>query len=702
MDVSLRFLEELALLLLLAAGTAYVLARIHVPPLLGYLVAGLVLGPSGAGLITQVDFVRALGDLGVVLIMFGLGLDFELDRLRQTAAMSVLVGVASVLFTFVAVNGAALLFGLSPLASLFTAAGLSICGTAVNLKILGDLGHLKREYGAGIATTIVVTDILAILLLTTLSGVALSGELSAPQALWVSLLKTAAFLVLAPAIGFWLVPRALDLVARGTRSREALLVTVLALCFGGALVSQRLGFSLALGAFVVGMSASEARLVHRIEEMTKPLEHIFGTLFFFSVGLTADVRQALPLWPAVLSFVALIVATKLVSVSSVTFLRGRNGMVALASAWALVPIGEFSFVIVNEGVRLGVLGPSALAIAVVVCLLTSGLAVLGLRTTGRAVTAMVKLLPASALNLVTLLQLRASAATAVPGLTEVTAGLEPPRAPFPDTHEDDRQRLWREAQEIVIHAVIVITLVLGLSGVADYLRARFPELLGFPLALGGLAIVLCAPSAVIIFRSGDDVARLVSEALAHRFPGVDARMLRGTLLAASTFLLVLFLEAAFFPLVLVRLRGYGTPALIVAGALTLVVGLVLWRSVVRLQSGIAGLVRHSLTAAAASREPLPLPALAGRAPHPHSTSARTMIVSLPVPADSWIVGKALQEIQLENETGVTVLGVERDDTWMGRPLGAVVVRSADEIVVIGSDEERMRAGLLVGSRGSRG
>ena len=78
-----------------------------------------------------------------------------------------------------------------------------------------------------------------------------------------------------------------------------------------------------------------------------------------------------------------------------------------------------------------------------------------------------------------------------------------------------------------------------------------------------------------------------------------------------------------------------------------------------------------------------------------------MIVSLPVPADSWIVGKALQEIQLETETGVTVLGVERDETWMGRPVGAVVVRGADEIVVIGSDEERMRAGLLVGSRRPR-
>lgn len=688
MDVSLRFLEELALLLLLAAGTAYLLARFHLPSLLGYLVAGLALGAGGTGVITQVSFVRALGDLGVVLIMFGLGLDFELDRLRRTAALSIVVGVASVVFTFVAINAVGLLLGLSPLAALFLASALSICGTAVNLKILGDLGHLKREYGAGIATTIVVTDIAAVLLLTALSGVALGGGFEA-GAIWISLLKTLAFLVLAPAFGFLVVPRLLNVVASGTRSREALLVTVLALCFGGAVLSQQMGFSLALGAFVVGMSASEARSIHRIEDMTKPLEHIFGTLFFFSVGLTADVRQALPLWPMVVILVFLITVTKLVSVSSVTFLKGRNGIVALASAWALVPIGEFSFVIVNEGVRLGVLQPSSLAIVVVVCLLTSALAVVGLRHTNRTVTAMATRLPAGALNLMTLLQLRASAGAAVPGLSAVTAGLEPPRAPLPEAHEADRERLWRETQEIVIHAVIVIALVLGLSGLAGLLRERFPTLLGFPLALAGLAIILCAPSAVIIFRSGADVARLVSEAIAHRFPGVDARMLRGTLLAASTFLLVVLLDAALFPLVVVRLRDYKTPALVIAGSLTAVLGLVLWNSVLRLQRGIAGLVRHSL-ASAASRDSRPSAARA--------RAARTMIVSLPVPIDSWIVGKALQDIELEGETGVTVLGVEREDTWLGRPVGAIVVRGADEIVVIGSDEERMRAGLLVGSR----
>src|SRR5262249_61346273 len=102
---------------------------------------------------------------------------------------------------------------------------------------------------------------------------------------------------------------------------EAILVTVLALCFGGAVISQQMGFSLALGAFVVGMTASEARSIHRIEELTKPLEHIFGTLFFFSVGLTADVRQALPLWPMVVILVFLIPVTELGAVWSANCLQ---------------------------------------------------------------------------------------------------------------------------------------------------------------------------------------------------------------------------------------------------------------------------------------------------------------------------------------------------------------------------------------------
>jgi hypothetical protein len=402
-------------------------------------------------------------------------------------------------------------------------------------------------------------------------------------------------------------------------------------------------------------------------------------------------------------------------VSTVTFLRGRNGLVALASAWAMVPVGEFTFVIVNEGVRLGVLSSGTVAVAVLVCLATSILAVAGLRTTPRAVTAMVRLLPASVLNFMTLLQLRASAAAAVPGLAAVAGESEPsPGQPSPDG-----RRLRRQVQEIGIHAVIIVTVVLSLTGLAGYLRGNYPQWFGFPLALAVVAAVLCAPSAFFIFRNGADVARTVSVALAQRIPTVDARMLQGALLAASTFLLLLFLEAAFLPLVIVHLRDYSAPALVIAGSLTLILGYSLWRSVRRLHTGIVGLVRSTLATAArdTSTRHFPRPVVAKDGPSASEEktgiyrrpvfggraaavpSYRTMIVSLPVPADSWLIGKNLEETGLEELTGVTVLGIEREEVWMGRPVGAVSLQTADEIVVIGSEGERMLAMRLMSGEG---
>jgi hypothetical protein len=222
--------------------------------------------------------------------------------------------------------------------------------------------------------------------------------------------------------------------------------------------------------------------------------------------------------------------------------------------------------------------------------------------------------------------------------------------------------------------------------------------------------VLSAPSVFFIFRNGADVARAVSVALASRLPAVDARVLQGALLAASTFLLLLFLEAAFLPLLIVHLRDYSTAALAVAGTLTLILGFSLWRSVRRLHSGIVGLVRTTLAHASrdtpTSQFPRPVIAKDGPSSSEEKTGAykrpvfggrttvpsyRTMIVSLPVPAGSWLVGKNLDETGLEEQTGVTVLGIERDLIWMGRPVGAVSLQPADEIVVIGSEGERVQA-----------
>ena len=703
MDHSLLFFEELAILLLLAAGTAYLCSRIRIPPVVGYLVLGIAVGPSSIGLVSEVELVRVLGELGVILLMFGLGLDFELDRLRKTATFSVVAGVASVIATFVFINATALLLGVGALEALFLAAAFSICGTAVNIKILSDMGHLKEDYGQAITATIVVTDIAAVLLLTALSGVALGGGLDA-RTLAFSLFKAAAFLVLAPAFGFLVIPRLLNVVARATRSREVLLVTTLALCFVFALISYKLGFSLALGAFLMGMMVSEARVYHPIEEMVKPLEHIFATLFFLSVGLSVPLGAALPYWPAILLFSVFIALTKVGAVSTAAYLNGKNGRISLAAGWGLVPIGEFAFVILNEGVRFGAVSSDYLAVTVAVALLTTLFAVFGLRSLDQTVDRITDRLPAGVLNLLTLVQLRTAGTHIVPGLAEATSQHRVPASggrrasePRPSRREIEeqdadqeryRRAAWRELVDINLNLVIVVTITFGLMGLAKVLTPLSPPWLNVPLAAAVAVVVLSAPSLVFIFRSGNDLARLLSDRLAERIPWIEPSVVLGALIAASTFLLFVFLMAVFLPVILVELSDNGLPVLIIAGVVTAALGYFTWRRLVRFQSAITNLVRTSLATAGRTPQTDTATRPAAAPQQEKQRPYRAMIEPIEVSAHSPVVGKTLGACGLRERIGVSVLGIERGEDWVGNPSLDTVIQAGDELVVIGSEEQR--------------
>lgn len=691
MDLSHSILNELAILLLMAAVAGYAFVRLRVPPVLGYLVVGFVVGPGALGWVTATEFIRFLGDLGVILLMFGLGLDFEIGRLRRTATFSVVAGVASVVLTFVTVNGVSLLLGRPPLEALFLAAGLSICGTAVNLRLLSEMGHLRTDYGAGITATIVVTDIAAVLLLTALSGVALGGGLDA-RALSISLLTAAAFLVFAPAVGFVVAPRLLNLVARDTRSREILLLVTLGLCFGLALVSQKLGFSVALGAFLMGMVVSEARVYHPIEEMVKPLEHIFATLFFLSIGLSVRLPEIVPYLGFGALLLALVVITRLVAVPAVAYLVGRPGRQALIAGWALVPVGEFTLVIAREGVRFGVLTPGHLSTIVVLVFSTALLATIGLRSVDRALERMTAWLPAGVLNLFTLVQLRTAGTRVVPGLAEALerAGV----APETGAPGSKKISVKGEVFDIGLNAVVVVTITLGLVGLANFLAPALPAWLDPRLAAFATAALLCAPSVVFIFESGADLADLISRRLSARFPWVEPGVTRGALLAASTFFLFVFLQISILPIVVSEFREQGGRVLLFGAVATLLLGYFTWRKLGRFQAGMTDLVRSTLTSAARGERVASPARPAHRGPHTaddHPGLYRAMIEHIPVLPSSALVDRTIGDSGLREHAGVSVLAIERDGKWIANPAADERIRAGDELVVIGTEEQREEA-----------
>jgi K+/H+ antiporter YhaU regulatory subunit KhtT len=288
----------------------------------------------------------------------------------------------------------------------------------------------------------------------------------------------------------------------------------------------------------------------------------------------------------------------------------------------------------------------------------------------------------------------ASAAGAAPG-----AGEAGPAGSFDP--EANRRAVWHQVQEIGINAVIVVTITLASAGLSGVLGARLPAAADVDLVLAGVALVLCAPSAIFIFRCGSSLARLLSQALAARLPWMDSGLMRGTLAATGAFLFFLFLQVAFLPLLLLRLRSYNGPVLIAAAGLTVALAYFLYRALRDFQRGLTGLVRTSLSSS--GRAAARLAAAPGGGPGvpaagaeiPAREAARTIVEHLPLPECSTLAGRLLGESGLRERAGVSVLGIERGGEWIGNPDSGVRLEAADELVVLGSQEQRELAERMI-------
>jgi hypothetical protein len=289
----------------------------------------------------------------------------------------------------------------------------------------------------------------------------------------------------------------------------------------------------------------------------------------------------------------------------------------------------------------------------------------------------------------------------VPGLAEATA---PARGALVTGAEAREARLWRgalrhELLEILVNAVIVVAITVGESGLNDLLGPRLPPGLDVALVLGMASLVLCTPSLVLLVMSGVALSRLLAQGLGARFPWLDARVLRGTLLTGGGFLLLLFLLVVFLPLVLTRFGAYGTPLLLVGGALALVLGYFLWRMLHEFQRGMTGLVRRTLALAArgGATEGVPLvrPAASrGTVAEP----VRSRIEHARVPHSSRVVGRRLGECGLPERAGVTILGIERRGRWIDNPGPAELLQAGDHVVLLGSEEQRAQAIRIIAER----
>lgn len=367
----LHFIQDLAAVMVVAAIVTLIFHRLKQPVVLGYIAAGVIIGPHSFSFphVSDQDTINTLAELGIIFLMFSLGLEFSLRKLKQVGMTALVAAGGEIVLMIWLGFEIGRHFGWSTMDSLFLGAMLSISSTTIIVKALEELGKKREGFAQMIFGILIVEDILAIALIALLSSIAITGKVEVAQVV-TTFGKLGLFITVALMLGLLLVPRLLDYVAR-FNSKEMLLITVLGLCFGFCLLVIKLGYSVALGAFIMGAIMAEARQLKQIERLIEPVRDMFSAIFFVAIGLLLDpkiiVEYALPIVVITLA----VVLGKILTCSIGTLLSGHDGRTSLKVGMGLAQIGEFSFIIAALGTSLKVTSDFLYPIAVSVSALTT-------------------------------------------------------------------------------------------------------------------------------------------------------------------------------------------------------------------------------------------------------------------------------------------------------------------------------------------
>lgn len=371
---AISFIQDLAVIMLVAGMVTIIFHRLKQPVVLGYIVAGFIIGPHTPpfGFIHDEDTIKTLAELGVIFLMFCLGLEFSLRKLFKvgaTAFIAAFLEIGLMIWLGYEIGTA---FGWSTMDSLFLGAILAISSTTIIVKALNDLKMKEHRFAQLIFGVLIVEDILGIGIIALLSGIAVSGSVSSGE-VFSTVGKLSLFMVVALVIGILVVPRLLAYVAK-FESNEMLLVTVLGLCFGFCLLVVKLEYSMVLGAFLIGAIMAESRQLAKIEHLIEPIRDMFSAIFFVAIGLMIDPSILVAYaWPIAVITVAVVLG-KVATCGIGAFIAGNDGRTSLRVGMGLSQIGEFSFIIAALGMTLQVtsdfLYPVAVAVSAITTLLT--------------------------------------------------------------------------------------------------------------------------------------------------------------------------------------------------------------------------------------------------------------------------------------------------------------------------------------------
>ena len=382
------FVTDLAIIMILAGIVTLAFFKIRQPLIIGYLFAGMLIGPLSplwapflsdntgnsnmdtVGLLSDISALNVFAEIGVILLLFVIGIEFPFAKIRSIGKVAIGVGTLGLFMTLGLVFYVCTSMGLEFMDSLFLAAALSISSTAIIVKVLEETGKIKKESSILVLGILIVEDVIAVILIASLESIALVGNVSIEGI--IAVVVVAGILIIGTfTVGIRTIPKLVDKVA-SAENREILLLAILGVCFGYSLLANVVGLSVAIGAFLAGVLIAESKSAEVSKILSSPIKDMFVAIFFVSVGALMDVRQLENYIFVAIALIAVALAMKFGGNLLGNFIFRQERGKSLRSAFTLAaPRGEFSIVIIKVGVDAGVVSAFLFPLIGVITIITA-------------------------------------------------------------------------------------------------------------------------------------------------------------------------------------------------------------------------------------------------------------------------------------------------------------------------------------------
>ena len=647
-------IEDLALILMVAGVVTLVFKKLKQPLVLGYIVAGFLVSPHMPYTASVVDMsnIHLWADIGVMFLLFSLGLDFSFKKILKMGASPV-ISVICIIFAMsllgVIVGQS---FGWSRMNCIFLGGMLAMSSTTIIYKAFDDLGLRQQQFAGLVMSVLILEDILAIVMMVMLSAIASGNNPDSGQMLG-SVMKIGFFLVLWLVVGIFAIPLFLRRV-RKLINNEVLLIVSLGLCCAMAVFSTKVGFSSAFGAFIMGSILAETIEAERIEKLVEPVKNLFGAVFFVSVGMLVDpqilIDYALPIFVLVMT---IIIGQAIFG--SISFMLGGESLKsAMRCGFSMAQIGEFSFIIASLGLSLGVIGDFLYPVVVAVSVITTFLTPYMIRLATPAYNALEPHLPTRLIKMLNHLSMSR-----------------------PNTTEQSKWKrlLIQMSINTIVYSILSFAVIaLMLTFFHPIMIQMFQEKWYGPAITGVITIILMAPflrAMVMKKNRSEEFKALWKESNRNRLP----------LIFTILFRIMIAVNFVFY--VISYLTHFGSAILITVGFVAVIL-IIMSRSIKRRSILLERLFINNLRSrdieaqVRGRKKPLYEGKLLDRDIH---------IADFDVPFNSMWMGQTLKQLNLGRKYGVHISSIMRGGCRLNIPDGDYVIFPGDKLQAIGSDDQ---------------